>query len=295
MDELFGTVAGLPLHPLVVHFAVVLIPLGALGLIVVGLVPRFRRPYLPIVTGALSVGAVFAFLAKQSGEALSETEGFPGEHASLGDVLFPASLGLVALAATLWLLTRRERPVVHVRAAVAASIVGAIAVSALTFAVGHSGATATWGTVSWDDPRIEGATATPTPSVTPSMTPTNEDADGDSGGSSGGSSSGSSGGSTSGGGSTDDGSSDDDGSTDDGSDGITMADVRTHNSAGDCWVVVGTAVVDLTSFISRHPGGAGVLTALCGTDATSAFQSQHANERMPANELDRLTIGTLSR
>ena len=29
---LFETVAGLPLHPLVVHFAVVLLPLAALGL-----------------------------------------------------------------------------------------------------------------------------------------------------------------------------------------------------------------------------------------------------------------------
>ena len=74
-----------------------------------------------------------------------------------------------------------------------------------------------------------------------------------------------------------------------------MADVRTHNSAGDCWIVVENAVVDLTSFISRHPGGASALTALCGTDATAAFQSQHGSSRMPANELQRLTIGTLAR
>lgn len=298
MDDIFGTIGGLPLHPLVVHFAIVLLPLGAIGLIVVGLVPRFRRAYLPIVTGALGVGAIFAFLAKQSGEELSESQGFPGEHAALGDVLFPASVGLVALAVTMWLVTRRERPVLHVRAVVAVSVVGAIAVSALTFAVGHSGATATWGTVASDEPRIEGATATPTPSTTPSATPTEDDSEGTSGGSSGGSNSGSgsSGGSTDGGVSTDSGgSTDGGGSTDNGSDGITMADVRTHDSAGDCWVVVGTAVVDLTSFISRHPGGAAVLTALCGTDATSAFQSQHANERLPASELQRLTIGTLSR
>lgn len=296
MDEIFGTIGGLPLHPLVVHFAVVLLPLGAIGLIIVGLVPRFRRAYLPIVTGTLGVGSIFAFLAKQSGEALSETQGFPREHAALGDVLFPASVGLVALAVTMWLVTRGERPVVHLRAVVAASIVGAIAVSALTFAVGHSGATATWGTVASDEPRIEGATATPTPSATPTTTPTADDSDGTTGGSSSGSNSSSSGGSTSGGGSTDSGGSTDGGdSTDNGSGGITMADVRTHDSAGDCWIVVGTAVVDLTSFISRHPGGAAVLTALCGTGATSAFQSQHANERMPASELQRLTIGTLTR
>ena len=243
MDTLFGTLGGLPLHPLVVHFAVVLIPLGAIGLVVVSVVARFRKPYLPLVIGTLGAGAVFAFVSKQSGEFLSDTQGNPGQHAALGDVLFPASVGLVALAVTLWLFTRSDRPVVHVRLAIAASIVGALSVSTLTFFVGHSGATATWGSVA------ESAEPTESPSASPTAT----------------------------------------------DDGITMADVRTHNSAGDCWIVVENAVVDLTSFISRHPGGASALTALCGTDATSAFQSQHGSSRMPANELQRLTIGTLAR
>jgi hypothetical protein len=290
MDTLFGTLGGLPLHPLVVHFAVVLIPLGAIGLVVVSVVARFRKPYLPLVIGTLGAGAVFAFVSKQSGEFLTDTQGNPGQHAALGDVLFPASVGLVALAVTLWLFTRSDRPVTHVRLAIAASIVGALSVSTLTFFVGHSGATATWGSAAESAEPTGEPIATPTPSLSPTAAAESEEDDTSSGG---GGSSSSSGSGSSGGSSTDD---ETDGGDDSGdSGGITMADVRTHNSAGDCWIVVENAVVDLTSFISRHPGGASALTALCGTDATSAFQSQHGSSRMPANELQRLTIGTLAR
>ena len=290
MDELFGTLGGLPLHPLVVHFAVVLIPLGAIGLMVVSIVPRFRKSYLPLVIGTLGVGAVFAFVAKESGEHLTASQGNPQQHAALGDVLFPASVGLVALAVTLWLFTRSERPVMQVRAAVVISIIGAISVTALTFVVGHSGATATWGSSISSAEPVERPTAAPTPTLTPTAEAT-AGSDDDSSGSSGGSTAtGSTGGSSTSGGTSDGGG----GSNDGGSDGITMADVRTHNSAGDCWAVVGSSVIDLTGFISRHPGGTGALTALCGTDATAAFQSQHGSARMPASEVQRLTIGSLS-
>ena len=290
MYELFGTLGGLPLHPLVVHFAVVLIPLGAVGLVVVSIMPRFRKSFMPLVIGTLGVGAVFAFVAKESGEHLTASQGNPQQHAALGDVLFPASVGLVALAVTLWLFTRSERPVLHVRVALAASIIGAIAVTTLTFVVGHSGATATWGSSINRAVPVERTTPTPTPTLTPTAEATAR-SDDDSTGSSGGSTAtGSTGGGSTSGGTTDSGG----GSTDGGSNGITMADVRTHNTAGDCWAVVGSSVVDLTGFISRHPGGAGALTALCGTDATAAFQSQHGSARMPANEVQRLTIGSLS-
>lgn len=291
MEDLFGTLGGLPLHPLVVHFAVVLIPLGALGLVVVSVVPRFRRTYLPLVIGTLGLGAIFAFVAKESGEFLSMSQGEPQQHVALGEVLFPASIGLVALSVTLWLFTRSERPVAHVRAVVAASVIGSVAVAALAFVVGHSGATATWGSSVEGAASIDSPTATPTPLLSPTAMETPE-ADGDSVSNTGSgtttdsSSSGSSP-STEG---TDSGGD----STDTGSDGITMAEVRSHSSAGDCWAVVGSSVIDLTGFISRHQGGAAVLTALCGTDATSAFQSQHGSSRMPASELQRLTIGTLA-
>jgi uncharacterized protein YjdB len=51
----------------------------------------------------------------------------------------------------------------------------------------------------------------------------------------------------------------------------TMADVVTHNTAADCWVAISGNVYNLTSFISVHPGGAGPIIGLCGTDGTAAL------------------------
>ena len=45
LENLFG----LPAHPLVVHAAVVLLPLAAIGTIVVAVLPRARRHYAPVV------------------------------------------------------------------------------------------------------------------------------------------------------------------------------------------------------------------------------------------------------
>ena len=42
---LFSTIAGLPLHPLVVHLAVVVLPASALALVALVLVPRWRARY----------------------------------------------------------------------------------------------------------------------------------------------------------------------------------------------------------------------------------------------------------
>ena len=44
IDNLFG----LPAHPLVVHAAVVLLPMAAIATVVVAAVPRWRRPYAPL-------------------------------------------------------------------------------------------------------------------------------------------------------------------------------------------------------------------------------------------------------
>jgi cytochrome b involved in lipid metabolism/uncharacterized membrane protein len=75
--------------------------------------------------------------------------------------------------------------------------------------------------------------------------------------------------------------------------GITVAQVATHNKATDCWTIVKSDVYDLTSYIQQHPGGAGVLTNLCGKDASSAFESQHSTEMAPASALAALKIGKI--
>jgi cytochrome b involved in lipid metabolism len=75
--------------------------------------------------------------------------------------------------------------------------------------------------------------------------------------------------------------------------GLTVAQVATHNKATDCWIIIKSDVYDLTSYIQQHPGGAGVLTNLCGKDATQAFESQHASQMAPASALAALNIGRI--
>lgn len=75
--------------------------------------------------------------------------------------------------------------------------------------------------------------------------------------------------------------------------GLTVAQVATHNKATDCWTIIKSDVYDLTSYIQQHPGGSGVLINLCGTDATQAFESQHASQMAPASALAALKIGRI--
>lgn len=51
---------------------------------------------------------------------------------------------------------------------------------------------------------------------------------------------------------------------------ISMSEVATHNSASDCWLVIDNDVLDVTSFVDKHPGGS-VITDGCGKDATGYF------------------------
>jgi len=72
---MFDTFDGLPLHPLVIHAAVVLIPLsGLLGVLYA--VPRIRAwaRWPLLVVSAAALGA--AFVATQSGEALQRVRGY---------------------------------------------------------------------------------------------------------------------------------------------------------------------------------------------------------------------------
>ena len=62
----FDEIAGLPLHPLVVHFAVVLLPLGALGLIALVAVPRWADRFAWPTLGALAGGTVVVLTATPS-------------------------------------------------------------------------------------------------------------------------------------------------------------------------------------------------------------------------------------
>ncbi|MTA26108.1 MAG: cytochrome b5 domain-containing protein, partial [Actinobacteria bacterium] len=108
MEIFFDTIAGLPVHPLVIHFAVVLIPLAALGLIVAVLNAAFRRRFAFALVAMIVVSVPLAFVAKESGESLSERVGITERHESLGEI-FPLWVATLAVVAIVWyVISRRE-------------------------------------------------------------------------------------------------------------------------------------------------------------------------------------------
>lgn len=139
------TLAGLPLHPLVVHAVVVLLPLSALGAILLVAVPRWRRGGGPLVLIGLALSAGAAWVAKESGETLAAEVGLPQEHAEWGDRLVPIALALLVAFAAWWLRARRGiRGTLTAIAAIVTVTVSLAAVGA-TILTGHSGAEAVWG------------------------------------------------------------------------------------------------------------------------------------------------------
>jgi len=74
---------------------------------------------------------------------------------------------------------------------------------------------------------------------------------------------------------------------------LTLDEVKKHDSATSCWSIVYGNVFDLTKWISKHPGGATVIRAICGKDGTSSFEGQHAGQGKPANQLSNYFIGKL--
>ena len=151
MDSLLDTVAGLPVHPLVVHAAVVLVPLAALGAILMAFWRSFSRRFGVIVVITAGVGAVASFVAKESGEQLAARVGEPEQHAELGDVLPLIAFALFVIVLVFWLFDRgvpanRTRPAWLI--ALAVVMVAAAAVAMFwTIRTGHTGAEASWSAI----------------------------------------------------------------------------------------------------------------------------------------------------
>ena len=74
---------------------------------------------------------------------------------------------------------------------------------------------------------------------------------------------------------------------------LTLEEVKKHDSATSCWSIVYDKVFDLTKWITKHPGGAAVIRAICGKDGSDAFEGQHAGEGKPANQLSNYYLGKL--
>ena len=143
---MFDLVNGLPVHPLVVHAVVVLLPLAVVGAVALAVRPAWLRPYGPLIAGAAVLATVLMPVATSSGEALQERVGDPGRHAELGDQLLWFSLPLTALLVALVYLDRRTDAAQRtVRVVTGLALVAALVAGVQTYRVGDSGARAAWG------------------------------------------------------------------------------------------------------------------------------------------------------
>merc|ERR550525_1617723 len=57
--------------------------------------------------------------------------------------------------------------------------------------------------------------------------------------------------------------------------GCTMEEVQKHTTKNDCWVVLNNRVLNVTSFLSQHPGGELAILTFAGKDATAEFDMIH--------------------
>jgi uncharacterized membrane protein len=148
----------LPLHPLVVHAAVVLIPLLVLGAVAYAVVPRLRSR-LDWAVVALAVATPLATLvAKLSGDAfrqrLIENESIGGrvlervdDHRDLGNITLWFTIALAVTTLLLVFVTSRRAPAMPRWATVVVGIivVGLAAGSGYyVFWTGDYGARAVW-------------------------------------------------------------------------------------------------------------------------------------------------------
>jgi uncharacterized membrane protein len=143
---MFNVINGLPVHPLVVHAVVVLLPLAILGTIALVLRPAWRRHYGPLLVACSVLATLLIPVATQSGEALERHVGDPGKHAQLGDQLIWFALPLLVLDIALVVLDRRGRIGPNpMRVVGVLAVIAALAAGVQVYRVGDSGARAAWG------------------------------------------------------------------------------------------------------------------------------------------------------
>jgi glucan phosphoethanolaminetransferase (alkaline phosphatase superfamily) len=154
LDLNFDLINGLPIHALVVHAVVVLLPLLAVVTVIFVVRPKWR-PELPWAILGNAALFLITFVAKASGEKLqarlSTVTGseVAAHHAALGkDLQYFAFAQLIAsLLAWVLLGTRsQERPAARPALALAllVTLIAGGAATYWTYRVGDSGATAVW-------------------------------------------------------------------------------------------------------------------------------------------------------
>jgi uncharacterized membrane protein len=146
-------IMGLPLHPLVVHAVVVLVPLSALGGIVISAWTAARKRYGWLTVAFAAAAAASTFVAEQAGEAFAATFARKTEaletHINLGGTLLVWVVILfVGTAAVMFAqrLIDQQNPrgrVVLIAGGVI-TVISAVVSIVQVVRIGHSGSAAVW-------------------------------------------------------------------------------------------------------------------------------------------------------
>lgn len=241
---------GLPIHPLINHAVAVLVPLAAIGALLVILIPKLKVTYTPLVLVTVLLATMSAFIATQSGEALSERVGLPNSHATQGERLSFVVLAFSILFIIWFALEKSDRiqeAAANLFKRVLKVVIPIVAISSfvLTISVGHSGAEATW------KDRITQTQATVLEDSGSKV------------------------------------------SNPVGTIILSSSEIKKHSLKSDCWSLVNGNVYNLTTYVQKHPGGASVISNICGKDGSKAFINQHNTQGKPNNVLSSFLLGPL--
>jgi hypothetical protein len=155
----FDRIGGLPVHALVLHAAVVFIPLLALAAIVYAVVPAWRARIGWAVVLLGIIAPICAFVTRESGIQLYNHVVTPNSSASFRALLdkhqhfgtltmwFTIALGVVTLVMTLATLRRPTQRLARVPDVALAVIIVALALVSgyYVYRTGDAGAHAVWG------------------------------------------------------------------------------------------------------------------------------------------------------
>lgn len=145
---MFDTVFGLPVHVLVVHAVVVLLPLMSVATLAWAFTPRLGPAVGWALVAGNAVTTALAFLAKASGEALQGRLGgtVAQEHAEAAELLPFMALAVLVASALVQALRSTDVGVPLRLPAVLTGVVVAVTVVWVVRA-GHSGSEAVWAEV----------------------------------------------------------------------------------------------------------------------------------------------------
>lgn len=146
--------AGLPAHPLVVHAAVVLLPIVALAVAAAPFFADYRAKFAKVLVIASALAVILGLIASNSGEGLEHALGEEGnalleKHAELGDTISIFTVSTLLAAALIWWMQSKANAGTAVSKSLstgiaALAVVAGVATTVQVVLIGHSGAKTVW-------------------------------------------------------------------------------------------------------------------------------------------------------